>query len=261
MQTDHRNAPRITAAEIARDLARLGLRAGDTVLVHSAMSRIGFVEGGAPAVVEAFRQVLGPEGTLAVPTFPFHGSMRAHCESDPLFDAEQTPSLMGAISEAARTLPGAQRSLEPTHPVSAIGPRAGFLLDDHIHGEGACDAHSPLARLTLVDGYVLLLGVDFRNCTLLHGAEEIARVPFIDFETRYRMRGRTHGRDYTMRIYCHSTPVRPNFPAVETPLLEHGLLTLGRVGSAECRLARAKDILDAALSGLARDAYFLRHSP
>jgi aminoglycoside 3-N-acetyltransferase len=248
----------VTAAEIARDLRALGVRAGDTVLLHSAMSRLGFVQGGAQAVVEAFLEVLGPTGTLAVPTFPFRGSMLAYVRSDPLFDAEATPSLMGAITEAARTRPGARRSLEPTHPVAAVGPRASFLLDDHRCARGACDEHSPLYRLTLVGGLVLLLGVDFRSCTLLHVAEELARVPFIDFETRYRLRGRTEGREYTMSIYCHSAPLRPNFPAIEPELRRRGHLRAGHVGQAACRLARAEDILGTALECLARDPYFLR---
>src|SRR5687768_11400994 len=230
------------------------------------MSRLGHVLGGAPAVVDAFLDVLGPSGTLAVPTFPFTGSMLAHVRSDPDFDVDETPSKMGAITEELRTRPGALRSLEPTHPVAALGPASSFLTDDHINGAGSCDEHSPLYRLTQLDdtttgaptAYVLLLGVDFRNCPLLHTAEELARVPFIDFETRYRLRGRTHRGAYAMSIYCHSTPLRANFPAIEPPLLERRLLKIAKVGSAECRLARAKDILDVALERLAVDPKFLR---
>jgi aminoglycoside 3-N-acetyltransferase len=264
--TDYRSLPPIDREGIARDLRSLGLDVGDAVLVHSALSRIGYVAGGAPAVVDAFLDVLGPAGTLAVPTFPFTGSMLAHVRSDPGFDVDETTSKMGAITEELRTRPGALRSLEPTHPVAALGPAAAFLVEDHVNGAGSCDEHSPLYRLTRVNGgaaggssaYILLLGVDFRNCTLLHAAEEIARVPFIDFETRYRLRGRSRRGAYAMSIYCHSTPLRANFPAIEPVLLERGLLTIGKVGSAECRLARASDVLEVALERLAADPTFLR---
>ena len=250
--------PPVTREELTRDLRALGLRPGDTVLVHSAMSRIGYVEGGAPAVVEAMLDGLGPGGTLAVPTFPFRGGMLAFVRSDPRFDVATTPSLMGAISEAARRHPAAIRSWEPTHPVAAIGHQARFLTEDHIHGEGACDEHSPLYRLTLVGGYVLLLGVDFRNCTLLHAAEELARVPYIDFTTRYQLHGHAPEGNYTMRIYCHSPPLPANFPAIEPVLLERGLLRTGTVGVATARLARADDVLRTALERLAADPFFLR---
>jgi aminoglycoside 3-N-acetyltransferase len=258
MPADYRSLPPVTGPEMVRDLRALGLGAGDTVLVHSAMSRIGNVQGGAAAVAEAFRRVLGPQGTLAVPTFPFVGSMLTHVRSDPDFDLDQTPSLMGALTEHVRTRPGARRSLEPTHPVAVIGPGAAYLVEDHVNADGPCDAHSPLYRLTQVEGYVLLAGVDFRSCTLLHTAEELARVPFIDFETRYRLRGRTRSGPYVMSIYCHSAPLRANFPAIEPILLAQGRLTIGRVGNAECRLARARDILEVALQQLARDPLFLR---
>src|SRR3954454_20817970 len=259
----YRSLPPITREEITRDLRALGLHAGDTALVHSAMSRIGYLQGGAPAAVDAFFDVLGPQGTLAVPTFPFTGSMLAYVKSHPDFDVDATPSKMGAITEEVRTRPGALRSLEPTHPVAALGPQAQFLVEDHVNAQGSCDAHSPLYRLTQVesngagDGYVLLLGVDFRNCTLLHAAEEVARVPFVDFETRYRLRGRCGRGAYALSIYCHSTPLRANFPAIEPVLLARGLLTQGHVGLAQCRLARASDVLDTALDWLARDPYFL----
>ena len=250
--------PTVTRADIVRDLRSLGVRSGDNVLVHSAMSHIGYVEGGAPAVVGACQDVLGPDGTLAVPTFPFNGSMLSYVRSDPDFDVDTTPSKMGAITEAARQAPGAVRSLEPTHPVAAVGAQAGFLTEDHINGQGSCDEHSPLYRLTLVGGWVLMLGVDYRNCTLLHAAEEVARVPFIDFDTRSRLRGRARDGDYTMAIYCHSTPLRANFPAIEPALKERELLVMGKIGQATCRLARAADILQTALDRLAYDPFFLR---
>jgi aminoglycoside 3-N-acetyltransferase len=248
----------VSRSAIAADLRAIGLVAGDAVLVHSAMSRIGRVEGGAGAVVDAFLEVLGPAGTLAAPTLPFSGSLRAHLESDPVFEAEATPSRMGAISEAVRTHPAAVRSLLPTHPVAAIGPAAEFLCEDHLNARGPCDEHSPYFRLTEVGGKVLLLGVDFSSCTLLHTAEELARVPFIDFETQFRVRGRARGIDYTAGINCHSAPLPANFTAIEEPLRTRGLLTTGHVGAAECRLARAADILTVALALLRDDPYFLR---
>ena len=262
MSSNYRTLPPVGREEIARDLRRLGLGAGDTVLVHSAMSRIGYVQGGAAAVVDAFFDVLGAggNGTLAVPTFPFTGSMLGYVKSDPEFDVDRTPSKMGAITEAVRRRPGALRSLEPTHPVAALGAQSRWLVEEHVNAEGSCDVHSPLYRLTELEpsGWVLLLGVDFRNCTLLHAAEEVARVPFVDFETRYRLRGRCGSGAYVMSIYCHSTPLRANFPAIEPVLRERGLLITGKVGQAECRLAQAKDVLETALECLGTDPYFLR---
>ena len=51
----------------------MGFEPGDRVMVHSSLSSMGHVEGGAGTVVQAFLDVLGPEGTLMVPTFTHSG--------------------------------------------------------------------------------------------------------------------------------------------------------------------------------------------
>ena len=144
----------------------------------------------------------------------------------PLFPAiagsDAVPGSSGT-EKAVRKRPGAIRSLEPTHPVAALGSAAQTLTEAHIRSEGCCDEQSPFVRLAQLGGKVLLLGTDFRTCTLLHGAEELARVPFIDFETRYPLRGRTAGRDYSMSIYCHSAPIPANFPSIEPVLRERAV--------------------------------------
>jgi len=253
--------PPIPQAELASQLRALGLGPGDTVFIHSSLSRIGHVIGGAEAVVAALRDAVGPEGTVAAPTSPFRGSLRGYLESRPFFDLQQTPSQMGAISEALRRHPGAVRSREATHAVAAIGPQAQFLTCEHARSETPCDRHSPFYRLTLVDAWYLLLGVDFRSCTLLHAAEELARAPFIDFETRYTVACHDEHGPYTVCIASHSTPIPARFDAIEPLLAERGLLRVGKVGQAECRLTRAQAILETALTALAEDPYFLRARP
>mgnify|MGYP002527390468 CR=1 FL=1 len=81
----------VTRSDIIRDLEAMGLKTGDSVMVHSSLSSIGHVEGGAQTVVEAFLELLGRGGTLMVPTFTHSG-----CQ---YFDPLVTPSLNGARSE------------------------------------------------------------------------------------------------------------------------------------------------------------------
>ena len=56
-----------TRASLAEDLTALGLRAGETVIVHSSLRAVGWVPGGRVAVVQSLLEVLGPAGTLVVP--------------------------------------------------------------------------------------------------------------------------------------------------------------------------------------------------
>ena len=80
---------------LTADLRRLGVNAGDLVMVHSSLRSLGMVDEGAQTVVDAFLDVLGPLGTLVGPSFTF-GSVGSRSF---VFDVLKTPSEMGAVSE------------------------------------------------------------------------------------------------------------------------------------------------------------------
>ena len=56
---------------LTADLQRLGVNAGDLVMVHSSLRSLGMVDKGAQTVVDAFLDALGPSGTLVGPSFTF----------------------------------------------------------------------------------------------------------------------------------------------------------------------------------------------
>ena len=121
----------ITVMTLVTHLAACGLGAGQTVLVHTRLSALGWVVGGAQAVIQALLQVLGPTGTVMMPTQtwknldPFSGvhgqvpeawwpTIRAHW---PAYDPATTPSIgMGVVAELFRTWPGVRRSHHPCAP-------------------------------------------------------------------------------------------------------------------------------------------------
>lgn len=169
----------------------LGVKFGDTLLVHSSLSRLGWVCGGPVAVIQALLDVLGPDGTLMVPTHTAGNTDPSHwrrppvpeewwCEirrTMPAFDPERTPSrAMGAIPELLRTWPGALRSKHPIGSFAALGKHAQFLTENHELEAEFGDA-SPLGNLYQLDGLVLLLGVSHSRNTSLHLAEWRARYP------------------------------------------------------------------------------------
>lgn len=177
--------PPRTRASLAHDLTTLGLSPADTLLVHSSLRSLGWVCGGAPAVIQALTDAIGAEGTLAVPTHTGDNSDPAQWsapavpaswwptirEHSPAYDPQVTPTRgMGRIPETLRTWPGAVRSAHPQTSFAALGPRAHTLTRDHpLHC--ALGERSPLARLEQAHARVLLLGVDYASCTAFHLAE------------------------------------------------------------------------------------------
>ena len=108
----------LTAHSLAEQLHTGGLRAGHTVLAHMAMSRLGWVIGGAEAVIHAFLEVLGPAGTLMMPTHTTNNTDPAEWQHPPIpqswwqlvsdhtpaYNPATTPTrLMGAVPELLRT--------------------------------------------------------------------------------------------------------------------------------------------------------------
>lgn len=166
----------VSSADLTAALRALGLAVGDLVMVHSSLSAFGHVEGGAATVVGALLEVLGPEGTLVVPTFS------RYLQDEPEWDRERTPSLMGKISETVRTWPGALRSSHAAHPLAAVGAQAELICRRPYRTGFGPD--SPFKTLVERNAWILLMGVSYGNCTLFHLLEAEAQVPYRCLEER-----------------------------------------------------------------------------
>lgn len=180
-----------TVQSLSTDLAALGVMPGMTLLVHSSLSSLGWVCGGPVAVILALETVLGPQGTLVMPTHSGDLSDPANWENPPVpeawwdiirqtmpaYDPDLTPTRgIGIIPECFRKQKGVLRSGHPQASFAAWGAQASRITEDHsldfAFGEG-----SPLARIYDLEGWVLLLGVGYGNNTSLHLAEHRAMYP------------------------------------------------------------------------------------
>ena len=180
-----------TVSSLTADLAALGVPRGGTVLVHSSLRALGWVVGGAEAVVEALLAALGPEGTLVVPSFstgrtdPVRWARppvppewwQVIRDEMPAYDPRVSSTRqMGAIADCALRWPGTLRSAHPHLSFAANGPRAREVVDPHPLPFGVGD-ESPLARLYDLGASVLLLGVGYANNTSFHLSEHRASWP------------------------------------------------------------------------------------
>ena len=164
-----------TVDRIAVDLCAVGLRPGGVVMVHSSLSSLGYVAGGAETVIRGLLQALGPDGTLLMPALSYS---YVHADS-PYFDVRITPSNVGVIPETFRTRPGTRRSICPTHSVCGVGPLAGALLGGHDLDDTPCGKHSPYRLLPDCAGQVVFLGCNPRRNTSMHSVEEVVVPPYL----------------------------------------------------------------------------------
>lgn len=264
--------PPLTCQSLTEQFAACGLAAGQTVVVHSSLSKLGWVVGGAEDVIQALLNVLTPSGTLMMPTHTGGNGDPSYWRNPPVpeawwpiirqtrpaFDPLRTPTRgMGAIPELFRTWPGVIRSQHPIVSFAALGPNADYLTRDHpLEKEFGDD--SPLGRLYELDGWVLLLGVDHGNNTSLHLAEH--RANFLGKRTHREgtamlVNGVRQWVEFDMLILTDD-----DFPLIgDSYEAKHGI-PRGRVGQAEVRFLKQRPLIDYAVEWMETNRDFTRES-
>ncbi|MET7943343.1 AAC(3) family N-acetyltransferase [Streptomyces sp. NPDC005302] len=194
MSTPPPTGPLVTRDSMAADLRTLGVQAGETLLVHSSLSSLGWVNGGPVTLVQGLLDALGPDGTLVVPTQSGDLSDPALWSNPPVpedwwptiratmpaYDPRVTPSRgVGVIPETVRTWPGALRSAHPETSFAALGPGAARIVEGHAT-DCRLGERSPLARLEACGARVLLLGAGYDTCTTFHLAEYRVPSPVVE---------------------------------------------------------------------------------
>lgn len=243
-----------TRRSLRADLEALGLTSGDAVLVHAALRKVGPILGGPDTLIDALTDAVGPAGTiLGYCDWQLEdgaSEKRAIRDDIPPFDPLRSRSIRdtGAFPEMLRTTPGARRSASPGASMAALGGRAEWFTADHAldYGYGP---QSPLGKLVEARGKTLLLGAPRDTMTLLHHAEHLADIPgkrIRRYETPILVDGKTVWR--TFEEFDTTDPVVSGLPGdyfatVVTDYLATGHGRTGKVGTADCVLVEAADVV------------------
>ncbi|MCX7918463.1 MAG: AAC(3) family N-acetyltransferase [bacterium] len=244
---------------IIKQLRQFGLSPGDVVVLHSSLSSIGQVIGGANSVIDALMNVIDPNGTLVVPTFTF--SFKRFGEKPPPFCPTESASLCGLISDTLWRRPDAHRSLHPTHSVAAIGFFAREMVKGH-DKTTPLGIGSPYHKLSQIGGLVMLLGVGPDQNFLLYTAEKLAGVPYLHISYSDDKNGteiaRVKSGDEIIEVPISEVPgCNAGFVKAESLLRERGIVEEGMVGKAKTELMKAENVIEVLSERLQSDPFFL----
>lgn len=247
--------------QLRAQLRALGIAEGDVLLVHSSYKAFEAFTGNAIDVLRILRELVGPNGTILMPTIPFTGSALEYITHGGLFDVRRTPSAMGLLSELFRRSPDVKRSVHPTHAVAAWGRRAEAIIADHYASGTPCGRATPYGRLLEENGKILLLGTGIRAMTFFHAMEEMLepRMPYSPFTRDYYdleckdargSRVRTHTRLFDPRLSA-----RRNLDRLVPHLKRGGVWRETKIGNMRAILLKAVEVWETT-SSLAQNNFY-----
>ena len=179
----------ITKNDLTDALKALGVEKGETLLVHSALSELGYIDGGVDSVIGSLRDAVGENGTVLAPAFTtpyiyFDGRVNKSIKYRP-YDTRPNGLLRdksiytGILPRKMLTERDSARSGHSTHEWVVIGANA----EKYISGHGFLDAPtgetSPLQNALKADGSVVFLGCGINSNTFIHYIETIAKAPYL----------------------------------------------------------------------------------
>lgn len=244
----------LTFAQLVSEFRALGLCAGDVLLVHSSYKSFGGVEGGPPTVIDALLEVLGPEGTLIMPTFNFDFT-----KGKP-WDVRSTPSQMGVLTELVRTDPRAKRVFHPIYSFAVIGKYADYLSG--LRYKSSYERNSVFGKLRDLDGKIMVIGLSYTNSmTFFHHVEQMEGV---DYRFLKQFTGQVtdeNGNTYTdtfeMLVRDIDRGVVTEVNPMGALMEQAGIVKIRKIGEADVKLMKANEVYAFTAREMKRDPHLL----
>lgn len=154
------NKKTIYKKDIMNSIKKLGLKKGDTVIVHAAYRAFIGYKGKPEEIVDGILDIVGEKGNVIMP---------AYTENKDYFDYYEKTSA-GCLAEIFRKKEKNIRSLNAIFSMSAIGPKAEYYMNDHINSIYHFDEHSPYYKAVKDNAKILFLGLGKKpnKITLFH---------------------------------------------------------------------------------------------
>lgn len=161
------------AAQLIACLQRIGVKTGDTLMVHSSWRANNGFTGTPAQFCAALREAVGPDGLVVMTSLTYHNMSSAEfLASGKPMNVRRSPSAMGLLTEVFRRGRGVVRSLSPTHPLLAWGRDAESFIAGHELTDRPFGPQSPFARLLDRNALILCVDVGFSSITFTHFVED-----------------------------------------------------------------------------------------
>ena len=249
------DSSKITQKDFVNSLAKIGIKKGDIIMVHSDISTFGRLatsdkEFLLQSLLDALKQSVGDNGTIIMPTFTYSFF------KNEAFDVKNSRSTVGILTEYFRKQDGVKRTAHPTHSVAICGKNKNELMDI---GKDTFDKDSIFGKIHEMNGKIVLLGVSFHKaCTFIHYIEQVHTV-FYRYMKKIKGKMIVNDRKYKDYFYFYNRYACffNSFLNFEKHLLRKKLLKEVKIGNGAIYVANANEIFDEGCILLDRDPFFL----
>tara|TARA_Y100000310_G_scaffold94862_1_gene92647 strand:+ start:13619 stop:14497 length:879 start_codon:yes stop_codon:yes gene_type:complete len=231
--------------DLKRFLIDSGLKQGDKIIVHSSLSRIGYVKGGADALIDSFLEIIGDRGLLIMPAFcapEFDNNRKIY-----LFDSVKTQVNTGKVPEVFRKRDETYRSLSSTHSLVAKGEKAEEFVKDHENCDTPYSMKGPFGKLYDWDVKIFFIGTDQRSNPSLHIIEDKCKFPFEIYDKPFKVAIKNSKGIETIfnarKHLPHLFKIRNN-NLVEKYLDQDNLMEKYPFGKTELRIVSVRDLVN-----------------
>lgn len=231
-----------TKEQLIEDLRKIGVVEGDHLGVGLSFKSIGSVLGGPDALIDAFLEAVGPEGTIMIPantrSFPLY--LIESGQVDYIFNYRSTRPYTGLVPDTLRKRAGAIRSRHPICSVVALGSLAEYLTEGH---DDKSQSYLPYSRLAEAEGKILSIGIGDRLVSFRHEAQYKAGLLDV-VPLRHAVKYISEEGTVELFIQKESQCCVKRLPGLVDIMRERGLITDGTIGMANSVLVPAREGLN-----------------
>lgn len=240
-----------TKNDIKADIKKAGILPTDIILMHSSIKSAGELENGADTILDAFCEHLS-DGMLVLPTHTW----RDINAENPHFDVLQSEVCIGVLPEIFRNRSDVFRSLHPTHSVAAFGKAAEEFVRGDENCNTPCGVKSCYGKLEKMGAKIILLGVDFGRCTIIHCIEEVARVPGKITQEYENLFSRDKaGNEILVKSFRHYNSNSELFTKLEPVLRYRNQIEYRKLGDSDMRIMDTSTLFSTTLELLDKDIF------
>jgi aminoglycoside 3-N-acetyltransferase len=246
----------LTFENLVEGFRGLGVKEGDTLLVHSSYKSLGEIDGGPGTVIRALEAAVGTDkdGTLIMPTFNFDFNKGAP------WDVRTTPSKMGILTEFVRKDPRAKRVFHPFYSFAILGKHAEML--GSLRYKSAYERNSIFGKLRDLDGKIMVIGLAYNDSmTFFHHIEQMEGVDYrflkqftgeVTDET-----GKTYTDTFEMLVRDIDKGVRTMVDPMGKLMEKAGVIQSAKIGEADVKLMKANEVYAFTAREMKRDPHLL----